>query len=317
LWFLVLILVSTLVPTKLSLLYAALFIACTLNALGHFFIYKIGSILRRPILAVAMSVSWFYANTYIRWYLSGMENSLHAFIIWMLLWQVVVFIRRLGVNEAVRLWPITILAVLNVWARLDSALFSVLLYLYCVVRLLRSDALGVSVTSYRKMIGSSFLIALSGGIVLFASYWLMGRTLLPVSGLAKMSSYDWEASTLATVAVNGFEISSLIARQIFFGKHSFLQLDRPIWSSVFFLVYVLMVLQLLYSKYAERTKLIEYRSLWGCLLVASLLHLGYLAGFGSHVINYGFWYQSAYYIFCIVTSAVLIDGVLFLTFETR
>src|ERR1044071_4798067 len=119
----------------------------------------------------------------------GIENSLHALIFWSVIWQCIVFLIRVQNRETPNFWGLTVVLILNVWTRLDSALLSAVLFIFCVGILVYTYRHEVGLFLHRHsraIIGSSLLAGL-GLIVQLIAFRLMGDSFLPVSALVKTS----------------------------------------------------------------------------------------------------------------------------------
>src|SRR5688572_9380097 len=85
LWFVVILILAWLTPTKAALLLSSLALGFALNALSYLFVLKVGAAAKQPALALFLAGLWSLQSLPFRIYSMGMENSLHALIIWCLL----------------------------------------------------------------------------------------------------------------------------------------------------------------------------------------------------------------------------------------
>ena len=134
-WFVITLLLAALASTKTVLLFATMVVSFLLNGLCYFIILKIGGVLKQPLLALFMAGLWSLQSLPFRIYSMGMENSLHALVFWCVIWQCTLFLIRVQNKENPNFWGLTIILILNVWTRLDSALLSTVLYTFCTLTL--------------------------------------------------------------------------------------------------------------------------------------------------------------------------------------
>lgn len=138
LWFVIIVLVAWLAQTKAALLLATLAVSFLLNALSYLIIWRIGVLLKQLPLALLLAGFWSLQSLPFRIYTMGMENSLHAFIFWCVLWQCLTFLLRVRQQLKPNFLVLTVALILNAWARLDSALISGILYVFCLWVLARA-----------------------------------------------------------------------------------------------------------------------------------------------------------------------------------
>ena len=133
-------------------------------------------------------------------YWLALENSLHAFVFWCVVWQAAEFLDRLHRGRKASILPLTILLILNAWTRLDSAVFSVVIYLVCAVALLRGRGSAGGLRRGKAwQVGVSALVGGLGVTVALVAFKLMGGSPLPVSALIKLSWPGESAPMLETV----------------------------------------------------------------------------------------------------------------------
>lgn len=177
LWFWILTSAAWFVPTKTILLATCMLLCLALNAISAGLIYLVfrsdKSDRLIPVFMVTLWCSVLVKGTY--WL--GLENSLHATIAW----AIVLFIRKLLEQSPRRLilcsWILLGLLILNTYIRLDSAVVSAIIFCVGCVYLVRQGK------------GKSLpLMCIAGALSaagLFGSYYLMGGTWIPVSGMVK------------------------------------------------------------------------------------------------------------------------------------
>jgi hypothetical protein len=298
LWFVVILLLTTLVKTKIALLFATMIVSFLLNGLCYLFILKIGALLKQPTLALFMAGLWSLQSLPFRVYSMGMENSLHAVVFWCLIWQSTVFLIRVQNRDKPNFWGLTIVLILNVWTRLDAALFSAILYTFCIVMLAHTyrDNFRLFLQKHVKAIVGSCLL---GGLGLFtqlSAFWLMGDSFLPVSALVKTSSASRGLST---------EAVDKLVEVVILGMPSILQGRFP--SLVLILLglgAILIVIRAQRTIPNQSKELTAFLNLWSCLLVGELLYQIYVAVSGVQYRLYFSWYRSPSFIFWIITASL-------------
>jgi hypothetical protein len=189
LWFVVVYGLAWLAPTKTVLLLLSGITCALLNAAAHPMIARVGTIVDRRGLGAAMSLLWFAVVLSDPLYLRGMDNTLHAFICWLMVWQLAAFFRRLQDSPDASLVPLIAVLIANVWTRLDSALVSATVFLCCVVaKIVRMRGSDLTASErLRSVLLPGVLAAVAGATQLGVFRW-MGGSLLPVSALVKARS---------------------------------------------------------------------------------------------------------------------------------
>jgi hypothetical protein len=299
LWFVMVLLLAMLVKTKAALLFSTLVVTFLLNALCYSIILKIGAVLKQPVLALFMASLWTLQSLPFRIYSMGMENSLHALVFWCVIWQSIVFLIRIQNKDKPNFWGFTIVLILNVWTRLDSALLSAVLYTFCMVMLASSyrNNVRLFLQKHLKDIAGSSLFAGFGLLAQLTAFRLMGDSFLPVSALVKTSGVP---RGLSTESVEKFvEVLRL-------GMPSILQSRFPALALVLLGIFGIMIV--IRAQAALPTHLKELRpflNLWFCLLVGELLYHAYIATSGVEYTPYFIWYRSPSFIFWIMTASLI------------
>jgi hypothetical protein len=268
LWFGLVYLLGLSAATKIELLWFALITCFFCNAAGHLVIWKLSEILNRPVLGFYLSSFWFFLTFGSEFYSTGMENSLHAFIFWLVIWQMVAFLVEKDDRQKKWAWlGLTLTLILNVWARLDAAIFSLIIYGYCLLAFARrKDRLPVVILS----IG----LALAGLALQLAAFYRLGGTWLPISALVKHHGSDWS---------------------------NFFALTAP---RLLLVLLLLPGLEIICQRYArQKTPL---REVWYCLLLGVILHV--IATGGLNAYDKFLWYLSPSFVFLTLTLAYLGDG---------
>jgi len=307
LWFVVLAAFSFLVNTKSEFLVLSIALCAFCNVLCYFVVVKIGGLLRSPLLALFMAALWSMQTFFVKEYLFAMENSLHALVFWCVVWVVIDFAQRLHAGETPPVWLLTIVLILNAWARLDAALFSLVLYIYCVgLWLHHTESAGRFWREQgRTVVGTALLAAGAFGVQLASFRW-MGGSFLPVSALIKAgeSGWGWHVE-------GGEQVVDYLALSI---PPDILPADWPDAVLAGVGIGVLLVAAIVlraYNRGALRGNLAHrtFAATWyGLLLGFVVYHIAILLS-GADYQGYFTWYRSPLYIFWIVTFAfVLLAG---------
>ena len=272
------------VQDRMALLYLALAACAALNAASYILIWRVT---RGTWAAVAASTAWFFLNTRTTFYISGKENSLHAFLFCLALALIV---------ERRSTTAVAIVSALAVMTRLDSAVFMAPLCVYAWQRN------GRRMADLAALGGVSIV---SAAVTLGGYYWMAG-TLLPVSGMVKLGA-------LANVRVD-FYLRGLIriARYVFP-----LEVWRLVWPGAFFPAMSGLGVNLLLLGASVPAAVIVCRKvkrddeaeMWmgrGLALVLAVSTLIYNVFYTqSHVhASYAIWYESPSFIACILLACM-------------
>jgi hypothetical protein len=299
-WFWVLTALGAVAPSKELFLRGVLLLAVALNALTFLGIARLGKALGRGTLTLFVAAGWLYLTG--RYYLSGLENSLHALVfVWFLAQVATLVVRRERSEETLRaLTWVSVLASLLVWIRIDTVFYTGPLFLYALW-LTRSSP----VKAWLWSSAPALAIPVVAGAVMAAGFHWMAGYPLPVSGLIKQGLYEWTLSTFAELSLRGFQTTN-----------AFFDLGKLVIPGRFYqgalVAGVLATLSGLwalgrFTNYHAESGLGRFRSAFLVLLVAAFAHLLYLTRLGGYA-EHGFWYQSPYFVTCIVTTAVVLDG---------
>jgi hypothetical protein len=215
------------------------------------------------------------------------------------IWQSVEFLIRVQNQEKPNFWRVTVILILLVWTRLDSALIAAVLFIFCVGMLAstyRGNLRLFLQRHVRAIVGSGFLASL-GLIIQFAAFWLMGGSFLPVSALVKTSS-----------AGRGADIAPAdkLVDVITLGMPSILQGRFP--NLILILLGISGILLVILARVIIRNHSKESRAflnLWSCLLVGEILYYVYVAVSGAEYTPYFIWYRSPSFIFWILTGSII------------
>ena len=299
LWFVIIFLLAMLAKTKAILLFTTLAVSFLLNGLCYFMILKIGAVLKQPVLALFMASLWALQSLPFRIYSMGMENSLHALVFWCVIWQSVEFLIRVQKNEKPNFWGLTVVLILSVWTRLDSALISSVLFAFCVGMLANTyrHNLRLFLQTHGKAIAGSSFLAGFGLIAQLTAFRLMGDSFLPVSALVKTSGVG---RGLSTESVDKF------GEVLVLGMPSVLQGRIPDLALVLLGIFgILLVMRSQAALPKHPNELRAFLSLWLCLLVSELLYHIYIAISGVEYRAYFAWYRSPSFIFWIMTASLI------------
>lgn len=296
-WFWILTLLASLMPSKTAMVFATLILCMGLNALCYVAIWRIGDVLGRPILAIAMSVFWFNLNIVGgRWYLTGMENSLHALVLWMIAAHAMPMLRSEQPVNFQGLAGFTSLLVLNVWCRLDAAILSVLMFTAVIYSVKHRVKLGT--------ILSCLGLAVLGATVLFIGYYWMARYFLPVSGLVKTQHFHWDIRLFSDLTSRGFDLTTQIGYLLWhISRKQYHGVAGPLVLGMIASCSSMVSLQS--NSYPAKV----LRKVWWIYALSSLFQLTYWSGMGIFA-EYGVWYQSPYFVFAVMTMGIFIDSVL-------
>ena len=305
LWFGIIFLLAILAKTKAVLLFTTLTVSFLLNGLCYLIILKIGTILKLPVLALFMASLWALQSLPFRIYSMGMENSLHALVFWCVIWQSVEFLTRVQKKEKPNFWGLTVVLILLVWTRLDSALLSAVLFTFCVGMLAYTYRHDLSLFSQRhgRAIASSSFLACFALLAQLTSFRLMGDSFLPVSALVKTDGVGRGMST---------EAVEKLVELVTLGMPSIIQGRLP--ALVLILLGFFGILLVIGARVAipnPSKELSAFLNLWSCVLVGELLYHIYIAASGVEYTPYFIWYRSPSFIFWIITASLLA----FFTFE--
>ena len=288
LWSVILIVLSPFSGSRPAFLIECLVLCLCLNALCYYPLYRIGKATGRPLFTIVLALAWFNINlTHVNWYLSGMENSLHSLVIWLLAAQMIC---GGGGEKAGAVIRLCVLLVLNVWCRVDAALLSAVLY-------------GTFVWKERRVLSAKILlisavVSLAGAGIMLAGFFAMGGYPLPVSGLIKAHGHRWSFTQLPLLFSRGFEF---VAPVRFLFPDSVPLLFRTVWAPLIFGVLVLWASAA--STRRPRTWPSSLRWTWCGLALGTMGQLAYLSGLGVYA-QYGIWYQSGFFIFCALSLAI-------------
>jgi hypothetical protein len=299
LWFVIILVLAFLVKTKTALLFATLAVSFLLNSLCFLFILKIGAALKQPMLTLSMAGLWSLQSLPFRIYTMGMENSLHALVFWCAIWQSLRFLILVRDRVRPNFWALTIVLVLNAWTRLDSALLSAVLYLFCISFLAYSyrQNLKLFLQKYIKVILATSLLAGFALVTQLTLFRLMGDSFLPVSALIKTSG-----------EVRGFSLASLdkFVEILILGMPSILQGRFPDSVLIFLGVFgILLAIRARSILSVLQDELKVFINLWFCLLIGEFLYYVYIAFSGVVYMPYFAWYRSPSFIFWTLTASLV------------
>jgi hypothetical protein len=299
LWFVIIFLLAMLAKSKAVLLFTTLAVSFLLNGLCYLIILKIGAVLKQPVLALFMASLWALQSLPFRIYSMGMENSLHALVFWCVIWQSVEFLIRVQNKDKPNFWGLTIVLILLVWTRLDSALISAVLFTFCVGTLAYTYRHNLRLFLQRHgkaMAGSSFLASL-GLIAQLTAFRLMGGSFLPVSALVKTSGVGRGLST---------EAADKFVEVFLLGLPSILQGRFPTFVLILLGMFgILLVIRSQTANLNRPKELVAFLSLWSCLLFGEILYHIYIAISGVQYMLYFVWYRSPSFIFWIMTASLI------------
>ena len=299
LWFVIIFLLAVLAKSKAILLFTTLAVSFLLNGLCYLIILKIGSVLKQPILALLMASLWALQSLPFRIYSTGMENSLHALVFWCVIWQSIEFLIRVQNQEKPNFWGLTVVLILAVWTRLDSALIAAVLFTFCVGTLAYSYKHNLNLFLQRHgktMVGAGFLAG-SGLIAQLTAFRLMGGSFLPVSALIKTNGTD---------GVSSMEWGEKLVEVYLLGMPSILQGRFPTPALVLLGIsgiLLLILARVIIQNHSDKLQVLL--NLWSCLLLGEIIYYAYVAVSGAGYTPYFMWYRSPSFIFWIITGSLL------------
>ena len=298
LWFGIVFLLAWFSKTKTILLFATLTVNFLLNGLCYAVIFKIGAVLRQPVLALLLAALWALQSLPFRIYSMGMENSLHALIFWCVIWQGVVFLLRVQAKEKPNFWGLTVVLILLVWTRLDSALIAILLFTFCVGMLAHTyrHDFGLFLTRHGKDMAGAGLLAGLGLSAQLIAFRLMGDSFLPISALIKTSG------------ARGSDIAPIdkLAEVFVLGMPSILQGRFPTLILIllgFFGVLVVILASVNMREWPPETR--AFLNLWSFLFVGEIGYYVSVALSSAEYTPYFIWYRSPSFIFWIITGSLI------------
>lgn len=299
LWFVIIFLLAMLTKSKAVLLFTTLAVSFLLNGLCYLIILKIGAVLKQPVLALFMASLWALQSLPFRIYSMGMENSLHALVFWCVIWQSVEFLIRVKNKDKPNFWSLTVVLILVVWTRLDSALISAVLFTFCVGRLAYTyrHNLRLFLQRYGKAIAGSSFLAGFGLVAQLTAFRLMGGSFLPVSALVKTGGAGRGLST---------EAVDKLVEVFLLGLPSILQGRFPTLVLILLGMFsILLVIRTHMANPNRPKELVAFLSLWSCLLFGEILYHIYIAASGVQYVLYFAWYRSPSFIFWIMTASLI------------
>lgn len=315
LWFAVLAGLSLLTESKSTFLLLSIGACAFFNTLCYLPMARIGAILHNRLLALLIAMLWTGQTFFVKRYLFAMENSLHALVFWCVVWQMVLFCRSVRAGKMRGLWPLTIVLILNAWTRLDSGLFSAVLYGYCLFLWYRMAVRGGETLSTFWREHRARILATGGfagaafGLQLLAFRW-MGDSFLPVSALVKTGDarqWGWHLiETPVEYFVRGLPPGWLP--------------EWPGWllaalGAIALGVAGLRIHRTLPDEPATSAPqaIHVWRDVWTGLLLAFVLYHVVVWLSGARYEGYFTWYRSPLYIFWTLTAAYLLteffDGI--------
>ena len=294
LWFLIVYLISLVSSTKAVYLFVVLLVCFLFNTGVYYFIYRIGKISDLKHISVLFGVLWFTRIISYHYYFSGMENSLHAFIIWWMIYEFLRVIQGKGKNENPKLVLFSVLLVLNVWTRLDAGIFSALFYVTVLLVLLRrSESIKALFAGFAKEIFKSILIIIGGGLLMLAAFCGFGGSLLPVSALIKTAGGSM-------FAIDNNFLNIFLERLSMSFSYSGLFPSLSILISVAGIIAILVVFRITCKRYLKSMDIA-----WLLMLSGIIIYHLYLAGSQIGYHEYFFWYRTLFHIFSIMTTGMI------------
>jgi hypothetical protein len=229
----------------------------------------------------------------------GMENSLHAMVVWCLIWQGTGFVIQVRQERIPKFWGLTVALILNVWTRLDSALLTAIVFGFSMAALAYSYRHDIRLFFRRhsQVVALSGVVVSAGLITQMIAFRLIGDSFLPISAIVKTSGAEGGL---------GAEAAERLANVLVLGMPSILQGRFPTLALVGLGVLgMLFVARAFAGTPHHSVELSAFLYLWACLLVGELVYQGYVAVSGVEYRLYFSWYRSPSFIFWIVTASLV------------
>lgn len=180
LWFGFLYVLSWIFTTKEALLMGSMALCFVLNSACVFPIMAIGRKLERSFLGFALALGWATVIFSKRYWL-GLENSLQALLLWMIIAEMIE-----SVQSGPRWWVLGTLWLLNVWTRIDAAVFcAAMAAVILLTEARQGGTLDRGMHRLLRGVVPLVVIMLPGGLLYAAVSWWMGGAVLPVSVIVK------------------------------------------------------------------------------------------------------------------------------------
>ena len=297
LWFVLIFLLTFLTSNKIVLLYATLATSFVLNVLSYLAIWIIGRELNRPLFALLVAAAWSVVTFSVPFYSTGMENSLHALVFWCVIWQTIVFLKRVQKRETPNWMGLTVVLVLNAWSRIDSGFLSAIFFGFCLVWLYyKSLNIRALIHKHGRSILMSVSVAILGALILPVSYYAMAKTFLPISSLVKSAPTGPDS--------NDFVILWLHTLRMTAGG----LLPQPFGP---FVLVGMSSAATLFHLERDSLGLVAMRCIWYLLLGAWMLYhllLLWSGVLGDWQENFWYyWYLAPWHIFLAISFGLLVD----------
>jgi hypothetical protein len=277
-WFVVVMVLAYVAPTKATLLYTTLAVCFLLNTLAYIPIWRIGIAMKRQSLAIFMGTLWLFVTLGSGVYMIGMENSLHAFVFWLSIWQIMLCLVRLKNKDSVSFTGLVAVLTLNAWTRVEAGLFSAFFFLLVVVASHRElDSPSDKAAWYRQVTGS-VAVSFSGLFLMLAFFKLTGGTFLPISALVKQEWASWNYFFAGRIGFPGLLLLLLLAPIGWAINQLYLPANRQVRSLM---------------------------KVWFVLLAGVIIHL--MLTERTRAYSHYSWYLSPAIIFLIVTGGITLD----------
>jgi len=174
LWFIVLSIAAFLTPTKAVFPQIALAVSFLCAELVFLQIVRIGRAFCSNAFTLTAAALWSILSFASPFYSNGMENNLHALLIWCAIAELIILYH----NPRRSITPIAIFAAAIVWTRLDSVVFVVVMF-----------AVLIHMRRVEAVFAGAFATAFIAPIPLTLEF--LGGTILPISTVAKMTVFTY------------------------------------------------------------------------------------------------------------------------------
>jgi len=294
LWFMIVLGIAWLAPAKPFVLYGAYCASFVLVMGVYAAIWRVGTLVldRGRLLTLLMALSWtFLLADRSNLFFVGMESTLHMAALWGCLIAFIALLQALDRSAGFPGRPFlifTLFVVLVTWARLDSALYSLALYAFVAVRIIRRRA--PDKAGFARALGGSLAIIAAGAAVQIGFYHVAGGTVLPISGLVKAAGVGPEiaAGTWARYMSVVFPIPTFVDGR----------------TPVHLLAKLVLFSALLgYAVTRSLNAAAPMRHLYGFAATLGATTIVYAAIVGANHDPFWRWYLAPVYLFYIVTVA--------------
>jgi len=290
LWFFIVYALSYLINSKMVYFNIILFSNLIIMGFSFIPVYKFGKKIKNEYFGLILSTVWFIQLILYDIFFMGMENTIHNIIIWYIILYLAKVLDENDENKKSFL-ILTLLLVINVWARYDSIIASSIIYIIIIIYL----SLYKKRLSFKTILMSVFL-AISGLLILFLTFYWMGDTFIPISAKIKLNLA--QNTTFDNYLTNIFII---ITPKIFFTD---LGVGGLTLSRIFTIIFVVISLKFLVDIIKKKEKDNRIKII---LLIISFPNLIYSILIGNLYNQYFIWYLSLSIIIWVILLTYILN----------